>query len=113
MDESGNREGRDASGFQDALELAGAVYLVPHCATAVLAPIFVFVTLGQDQEQRLSHLNGSSAFGAIEFSGLKFLIICPFLGWGLHSGSYKIKRSFFHVQNLWISLMDCGKFNIV
>jgi len=88
------------------LELSAAVYFVPHRAAAVLATVFVFVPIRENQEQGLSYRNGPAAFGAIELNGLKFVKIRLLLARGLPGGGREIKWSFLHGKNLWILGMD-------
>jgi hypothetical protein len=74
----------------------------------MLASVFILIPFRQDEQQGLSHRDGSTAFGAIELHGFKFIKI------GLISGGWppcrwdEVKRSFFHDENPWISTIECG-----
>jgi hypothetical protein len=49
------------SSFQDAEGLAAPIHLVTHRVAAILATVFIFFPVGQDQEQKLSNRNGLPA----------------------------------------------------
>jgi hypothetical protein len=51
------------------------IHFISHCGPAELAPVFILIPLGQNQEQRLSDLDGPTALGTIEFGGLKLIKI--------------------------------------
>jgi len=70
--------------------------LVTHLGSAVLATIFVFIPLGQDQKQEFSYRDGSTAFGAIQLQCLKFLEISLWFLGPLLIGGNKIVRTVFH-----------------
>jgi hypothetical protein len=72
----------------------------------MLASVLVFIPFRQNQEQGLPDRNRPAAFGAIKLQGLELIKISLALGWWLSTGRDKVKWSFFHGQNLWISTMD-------
>ena len=57
------------------MELSGPVCFVSHLGAAELTAIFVFVTVGEDQEQELPDRHGTAALGAIKLGGLQVLKI--------------------------------------
>jgi hypothetical protein len=61
------------SGAQDAKGLNVPVDFVPYRVPAECAAIFVFVSLGQNQQKRLLYRNRSPALDTIEFGGFEFI----------------------------------------
>jgi hypothetical protein len=51
------------------------IHFISHCSPTELASVLILIPLGQNQEQRLSDLNGPTALGTIEFGGLKLIKI--------------------------------------
>jgi len=108
-----HRSACTGSSLEDARELSGTIYFVPHCRAAALASVFVFIPLRQNEEQGLSDRDGLTAFRAIELHGLKFIVSSPPLRRRLTAGRNEVKGSLFHVQNLWISMVEYGNRGIM
>jgi hypothetical protein len=91
-----------SSGFENTIELPGAVGFIPHFGAAEPAAILVPVSIRQDQEQELSDRHGAAALGAIKFGGLQVLKIGLRLIGRFLIGRDKMERIVFHGWNLWM-----------
>jgi hypothetical protein len=96
-------------GLQDPVELPGTIDLVPYRRPTVLTAVFIFVPLGEDQEQRLPYLDRPAAFGAIEFGRFELIKLGPVLCGGAGATRSITERHLSHKRNLCISTTNYAK----
>jgi hypothetical protein len=91
-----------SSGFENTIVLPGAVCFLSHLGAAELAAVFIFVAVGQDQEQEFTDRHGPPALRAIKLGSLQVLKIRLRLIGSLLIWLDKMERIVFHVRTLRI-----------
>ncbi len=93
---SGKVHNTSPSAFQDTIKLPGAIDLVPHFSAALSTPVFIPVSIWEDQEKELVDRHGTAAFRAVKFGGLQFFKIFPALHRPRGDRRCEIERIVFH-----------------
>ncbi len=86
--------------FQNGVKLPGMIRFLAYFGAAEFAPVFISVSIRQYQQKEFVDRHGARAIRTVQFCCLEFIEHVPRLAVAWRFFLRKMKRRFFHRQNL-------------